>query len=81
MTSTSLRQGGVGGWITRRAFLAGERVALIDGDHRITRERLAHFKCPARVEYVPELPRNATGKVLKVHLRRVYGGQTSSVAR
>jgi acyl-CoA synthetase (AMP-forming)/AMP-acid ligase II len=24
------------------------------------RERLAHFKCPTRVEYVPELPRNTT---------------------
>lgn len=45
------------------------------------RERLAHFKCPDRVEYVAELPRNATGKVLKIDLRREYGGQASSVAR
>ncbi|MER7182324.1 long-chain fatty acid--CoA ligase [Streptomyces hyaluromycini] len=37
------------------------------------RERLAHFKCPTRVEFVPELPRNATGKVLKTTLRTRYG--------
>ncbi|RCW39652.1 O-succinylbenzoate-CoA ligase [Halopolyspora algeriensis] len=34
------------------------------------RERLAHFKCPRHVEFVDELPRNATGKVLKTELRR-----------
>ena len=63
-------------------------VALKDGvqatdDELIgyARERLAHFKCPTRVEYVPELPRNATGKVLKTTLRKDYGGQESSVRR
>lgn len=45
------------------------------------RERLAHFKCPTRVEFVPELPRNATGKVLKTTLRREYGGAAESVQR
>jgi fatty-acyl-CoA synthase len=45
------------------------------------RERLAHFKCPTRVEYVPELPRNATGKVLKTTLRKDYGGQETAVQR
>ena len=34
-----------------------------------TRERLAHFKCPRSVELVDELPRNATGKILKRDLR------------
>ena len=45
------------------------------------RERLAHFKCPTQVEYVPELPRNATGKVLKTTLRKQYGGQERTVQR
>ena len=40
------------------------------------RERIAHFKCPTRVEYVPELPRNAAGKVLKTTLRAQFGGCT-----
>jgi fatty-acyl-CoA synthase len=46
---------------------------------RDQRERLAQFKCPTRVEYVAELPRNATGKVLKTTLRRDYGGEETSV--
>ena len=28
--------GGIGSWATRRAFLSGDRIALIDGDRRIT---------------------------------------------
>ena len=33
------------------------------------RERLAHYQCPSSVEIVTDLPRNATGKVLKRALR------------
>ena len=33
------------------------------------RERLANFKVPRRVAFVPELPHNAAGKVLKRELR------------
>ncbi|MFB6712139.1 acyl-CoA synthetase [Streptomyces sp. NPDC056358] len=33
------------------------------------RERLAHFKAPKRVFFVDELPRNASGKILKRELR------------
>ncbi|MDW4904049.1 acyl-CoA synthetase [Streptomyces sp. ADMS] len=33
------------------------------------REQLAHFKAPKRVVFVDELPRNASGKVLKRELR------------
>ncbi|WP_037144124.1 acyl-CoA synthetase [Rhodococcoides fascians] len=45
------------------------------------RERLAHFKCPTRIEVLDELPRNATGKVLKRELRVTYGGTAASVSR
>ncbi|UQI44945.1 fatty acyl-CoA synthetase [Streptomyces sp. HU2014] len=37
------------------------------------RERLAHFKAPKRVLFAEELPRNASGKILKRELRERYG--------
>jgi fatty-acyl-CoA synthase len=37
-----------------------------------SRDRLARFKHPARLEIVDALPRNATGKVLKFELRARY---------
>ncbi|HUF98790.1 MAG TPA: long-chain-fatty-acid--CoA ligase [Ilumatobacter sp.] len=36
------------------------------------RANLAHYKCPTSVEFVVELPRNATGKILKRDLREPY---------
>ena len=36
------------------------------------RSRLAHFKCPRSVEFVPGLPKTGTGKVLKKDLRQKY---------
>ncbi|WAL99600.1 acyl-CoA synthetase [Streptomyces sp. Je 1-369] len=36
------------------------------------RERLAHFKAPKRVVFVDELPRNASGKILKRELRDLF---------
>lgn len=38
------------------------------------RDRLAHFKCPKDVFLVEELPRNATGKLLKTELRKKFTG-------
>ncbi|MFF8644128.1 hypothetical protein [Streptomyces sp. NPDC015345] len=37
------------------------------------REHLAHFKAPKRVLFVDELPRNASGKILKRELRDRFG--------
>jgi O-succinylbenzoate-CoA ligase len=45
------------------------------------RERIAHFKCPRRVELVSELPRNATGKLLKRELRQRFTGAEAAVTR
>ncbi len=39
---------------------------------RACRAELARFKCPSRIELVPELPRNAAGKLLKRTLREPY---------
>ena len=36
------------------------------------RDRIAHFKCPQTVDFVPELPRPATGKLYKRVLRDAY---------
>jgi acyl-CoA synthetase (AMP-forming)/AMP-acid ligase II len=36
------------------------------------RQRLAHYKCPSRVEWVDALPRNPSGKVLRRTLREPY---------
>lgn len=38
------------------------------------RERIAHFKSPRSVLFVDELPRTATGKILKRQLRELYTG-------
>ncbi|MCJ0944947.1 long-chain-fatty-acid--CoA ligase [Rhodococcus erythropolis] len=37
-----------------------------------SRERLAHFKCPSAVRFIEELPRNASGKLLKTRLRQDF---------
>ncbi|PZG97840.1 acyl-CoA synthetase [Streptomyces sp. NTH33] len=39
------------------------------------REKLAPFKAPKKVLFVPELPRNASGKILKRELRDRFGGE------
>ena len=43
------------------------------------RARMAHFKVPARVEFVDELPRNRTGKVLKRVLRQRHGAPAGPI--
>ncbi|MEO7248381.1 MAG: malonyl-CoA synthase, partial [Novosphingobium sp.] len=42
------------------------------------RGNLAAYKVPKRVIIVPELPRNAMGKVQKAELRKIYGGLYSA---
>jgi long-chain acyl-CoA synthetase len=39
--------------------------------HSFVRERLADYKVPRRIVFLPALPRNATGKVLKTELRKL----------
>jgi fatty-acyl-CoA synthase len=51
--------------VSTGAALAGE---LID----YCRQRLAHLKCPKSVDFVDDLPREPTGKLLKKKLRSQY---------
>ncbi|GAB3309214.1 long-chain-fatty-acid--CoA ligase [Epidermidibacterium keratini] len=57
--------------------------AQLSGDEVIdyARERLAHYKSPRAVEFIDELPRNATGKILKRTLRERFAGQGEAVSR
>jgi len=41
------------------------------------RERLARFKVPKIIEFVDELPKTGSGKILKVELRKRFGGGES----
>lgn len=59
---------GVAFVVTDRALDEGELTAW-------ARERLANFKVPRRFVVVPELPRNAGGKLLKGELRRAARGE------
>jgi fatty-acyl-CoA synthase len=50
---------------------AGERLELKQL-RKFAETRLAHYELPRRLEVVPALPRNATGKVLKAQLRNQF---------
>jgi non-ribosomal peptide synthetase component E (peptide arylation enzyme) len=42
---------GIGTWASRRAHLSGERIALIDGDRRITYAELTGGQTSSRERY------------------------------
>jgi fatty-acyl-CoA synthase len=46
--------------------------ALADELIEFTRERLAHYKAPKSVDFVDDLPRTPTGKLVKGKLRARY---------
>ncbi len=52
------------------AFVQREPGASVEADELIAwcRDRLSHFKCPAEVRFVDELPRLPTGKLVKRNL-------------
>ena len=52
--------------------LQGEEKPTTEELIEFCRERLAGYKLPRQVELVDVLPRNASGKVLKNHLREPY---------
>ena len=54
----------VAAWVIPSAGQAGEADELL----KFAADRLARFKCPRRIVFVDELPRNALGKVLRHEL-------------
>ena len=54
--------------VVRRDGVAATEAELI----AFCRDNMAHFKCPTSVEFRPELPRTATGKLQKFRLREPY---------
>ncbi len=46
-----------------------------------TREKLAHFKAVTGVSFVEELPKTASGKIQKIHLRNSYWESTGKTGR
>ena len=55
-------------FVVLRPGASATEAELIDA----CRAELAHFKCPTSIELRDELPRNATGKVLRRKLREPY---------
>ncbi|MGK0418295.1 long-chain-fatty-acid--CoA ligase [Haliea sp.] len=51
--------------VVRRSGSAVSEQELIE----FLRQRLAHYKCPTSVEFVEDMPRSASGKILKRELR------------
>jgi acyl-coenzyme A synthetase/AMP-(fatty) acid ligase len=61
------------------AFVVLRDTAAASGDlaaelQRFVRERLADFKRPRWVEFIPELPKTTTGKIQRFKLRSGAGG-------
>ncbi|MDP1869848.1 MAG: hypothetical protein Q8L13_26350 [Bradyrhizobium sp.] len=48
---------------------AADRKCRAEGQ---TRERIAGFKTPKTIDFIESLPRNASGKILRRHLRDPY---------
>jgi fatty-acyl-CoA synthase len=65
------------------AVVVPEPGGTVDADDVIAfcRSRLAHYKCPRRVEVVEQIPRNATGKIVKGSLRSAFGGTAAVLTR
>jgi len=63
-----------------RALVVAADEPPADELDRFCRERLAAYKCPKSYEFVPELPRNAMGKLDKRAMRRPYWASERTIA-
>jgi long-chain acyl-CoA synthetase len=59
------------GETVRAVVVAKQGRTLVAGDVvEFCRSRLAHYKCPTLVEFVPTLPKSASGKILRRELKK-----------
>lgn len=68
---------------TVKAVVVPRPDVIVDPDELIDfcRQRLARYKCPTSVDFVEELPHNASGKILKKELRKLYRSASEGAAR
>jgi len=68
---------------TPHAFVVKRAGSEVTEDELIafSREKLAHFKAITGVTFVNELPKTASGKIQKVHLRNEYWNSTGRVSK
>jgi fatty-acyl-CoA synthase len=58
-----------------------ERAVTLEELRSFAGEFLARYKLPTRLETVPALPRNATGKILKYQLRQTFARSDETAAK
>jgi fatty-acyl-CoA synthase len=68
---------------TPHAYVVLKEGSKLSEDEIITysRGKLAHFKAVTGVTFVNELPKTASGKIQKVHLRNEYWGANGKIGR
>jgi len=54
--------------VVLKAGASADAAAII----AFAREQIAHYKCPKSIDFLPALPRNPSGKLLKYQLRKPY---------
>jgi acyl-coenzyme A synthetase/AMP-(fatty) acid ligase len=57
-------------FVVLRAGVEGSRT-LIEELQAVVRSRLAAYKCPREIAFLPELPKTATGKIQRFKLRSI----------
>jgi len=63
--------------VTAAVVLRPGRIACAEDIIGRARAQLAAYKCPKTIIFAENLPKNATGKILRKDLRRQYGSRTA----
>ena len=58
--------------VTAVVVLKQGTVISVEEIHAYCRENLSHYKAPKHIEIIDQLPKNASGKILKRELRDRY---------